>query len=91
MKEYMLYGISGAAQAYRVVRYDVISGEEYSVMESKRRAAIMRMRYPSVECVYVCDNSYELYKDYRQAVKRNSVEGWQIFKDILRTTGNIVA
>lgn len=90
MNDYFLYGISGADQAYRVVWYDRISAELYSTAESKRRACKMRMYHPNIQEVYVIDQSYELYKDYRLAVKRNSIEGWAIFKDILRSTGNLV-
>ena len=90
-KEYMLYGIAGADQAYRVVWYDCIPEHEFSIMELKRRGGLMRMRRPNIEQVFIVDNSYELYRDYRLAVKRNSIEGWQIFKDILRTCGNPVS
>lgn len=90
MNDYYLYGISGADQAYRVVRYDYIPASEYSTAETKRRACRMRIHHPNIEEIYVVDQSYELYKDYRLAIKRNSVEGWAIFKDILRTTGNLV-
>lgn len=87
MKAIYLYGISGADQAYRVLKYQFITAEEFSIDNMLRTAAMMRLRCSSIERVFAIDNGYELYKDYRLAFKRNSIEGWAIFKDILERCG----
>ena len=87
MKPIYLYGISGARDQYRVVRYEEINPEHFSIGYAKHAAAMMRIRYPSVEHVYAMDQRYGLRNDFMEAFKKNSVESWAIFKDILETEG----
>lgn len=47
----------------------------------------MRARNPSIQHVYTIFDRRGLLWDYREAVKKNSVESWQIFKSILEYEG----
>lgn len=87
MKAICLYGISGARDAYRVLRYDIISMEYASIAWIKYSASLMQKDYPSIQHVYVIDQRYELKRDYTEACKKNSIESWAIFKDLLETQG----
>ena len=87
MKEIFLYGLSGPEDQYRVVRYSRIRENSISINEIIDTADMMRIRYPSIKQVWAIDSTLELYYDYRDAFKRNSVEGWIIFKDILERDG----
>lgn len=87
MKTIYLYGISGADQAYRVLKYQFIIEEEISIKEILYTATMMRVRNPSIEHVYAIDNRRGLKYDLQTAMKRNSIESWAIFKDILEREG----
>lgn len=88
MKPIFLYGIGSARDTYRVIRYKEVEVENESVIESiKHEAAMMRIRYPGIVHIYAMDQRYGLRKDYVEAFKRNSIESWAIFKDILETEG----
>lgn len=87
MKPIYLYGISGAQDSYRVVRYQVIEEEYISIGYMKHVAALMKIKYPSIQHVYAMDQRYGLRRDYMDACKNNSIESWFIFKDILESEG----
>lgn len=50
-------------------------------------ASMMKIRYPNIERVYAMDNRHGLRRDYTVASKKNSIESWAIFKDILEREG----
>ena len=87
MKSMFLYGIGGAENNYRVVRYTEIPEDSMTVLTYKYEASMMRIRYPSVERVFLMDNRHGLRRDYTIAYKKNSIESWAIFKDILEREG----
>lgn len=87
MKTVVLYGIAGADNHYRCVRYTCIPGEEVSINAIKYEAYAMRDEYPSVERVFAIDNRYGLARDYMESIKKNSIESCVIFKDILEREG----
>lgn len=87
MKTMYLYGISGAENGYRVVRYTCIDERDFSVMTINYEAAIMRRRYPSIEHVYILDNRRGLGECFMRTFKENSIDGWISFKDILEREG----
>lgn len=87
MKTIYLYGIAGATDSYRVVRYVYIPQDEVSIMTINYEATMMKVRYPNIEHVYAMDNRRGLCGDYMNAFKKNSVESWAIFKDILEREG----
>lgn len=83
----ILYGILGASDQYRVLRYFAINGRDVSIRTIVDEAEIMRIMYPSIEHVYAIDNRYGLRRDYVEAIKENSIESYFIFKDILEREG----
>ena len=89
MKQIFLYGIAGASDQYRVVRYTCIDLEleSLSIRDLMYEATALEVRYPSVEEVYAIDNRHGLRQDYMRAFKKNSIESWAIFKSILQTEG----
>ena len=88
-----LYGLGGADQMYRVIRYSAVEidnlvGTNYGVIRTlKYEATMMRMKYPSIERVFVIDNGRGLARDYANALKTNTIESHAIFKDILEREG----
>ena len=74
MKSMFLYGIGGAENNYRVVRYTEIPEDSMTVLTYKYEASMM-------------DNRHGLRRDYTVAYKKNSIESWAIFKDILEREG----
>ena len=87
MNRIYLYGIAGASDKYAVVRYQAVDVEHRPIDAIKVEAEIMRMDYPSIKTVYAIDARGGLANDYRMAIKRNSVEGFIVFKDILERRG----
>ena len=88
-----LYGLGGADQMYRVIRYSAVEidnlvGTNYGVIRTlKYEATMMRMKYPNVERVFVINNGRGLARDYANALKTNTIESHAIFKDILEREG----
>lgn len=88
-----LYGLGGADQMYRVIRYSAVEidnlvGTNYGVIRTlKYEATMMRMKYPNIERVFVIDNGRGLARDYANALKTNTIESHAIFKDILEREG----
>lgn len=85
-----LYGITGADQMYRVAKYwcffDVES-EPVTIRDIIYQASMLRMKNPSIEQVYAIDDRHGLRSDFRYAMKKNSIESWAIFKNILEMEG----
>lgn len=90
MYSIVLYGISGADQAYRVLRYDIIPVEGNILDTIQYEAGRMVDGYPSVKRVYAVTNSYSIRKDYNEAKRKNSIESWAIFKDILEQSWKVI-
>ncbi len=88
-----LYGLGGADQNYRVIRYspveiDTLVGTNFGVVRTlKYEAQMMKMKYPNIQRVFAIDNGRGLSRDYRNAWKKNSIESHAIFKDILEREG----
>ena len=88
-----LYGLGGADQMYRVIRYSAVEidnlvGTNYGVIRTlKYEATMMRMKYPNIERVFAIDNGRGLARDYINAWKKNTIESHAIFKDILEREG----
>lgn len=83
----VLYGLGGAYDNYAVIKYHVIYPEEVSVREIQYQARRLRDCCPNIQVVYIVDNRHCLRRDYMDAVRSNSIEGWAIFKDILSREG----
>ena len=50
-KTYCLYGIAGASDNYRIVRYMIIGEEDFSIENAISEACKIRFHYPSIENV----------------------------------------
>lgn len=87
MKSIFLYGIGGARDQYRVIRYTRIDEWDFSINTLMYEASIMRINYPSVEHVYAVDNRYGLGRTYLESVKKNSIESCAVFKDLIQRQG----
>ena len=87
MKSIFLYGIGGAQDQYRVIRYTRIDEPDFSIETLTYEASMMRMRYPSVVHIYAVDNKYGLGRMYLDCVKKNSIESCAVFKDFIQRTG----
>ena len=87
MNRIYLYGIAAANDNYAIIRYQAVDVEHRPIDAIKVEAEIMRMDYPSIKTVYAIDARGGLANDYRMAIKRNSVEGFIVFKDILERKG----
>ena len=85
-----LYGVGGADQMYRVVKYWCffnIEKEPITIREIRYRALELRMRCPSIEHLYLIDGGLKLRYDYNLALRKNSIESWAVFKSLLETEG----
>lgn len=87
MKSIFLYGIGGARDQYRVIRYTRIDEQDFSINTLMYEASIMRINYPSIEHVYAVDNRYGLGRTYLESVKKNSIGSCAVFKDLIQRTG----
>lgn len=79
----VLYGIAGEDHEYRVMRFDIIPVEDYILDTIQYEAGRMMDKYPAVKNVYAVTNTYSIRKDYLEARRKNSMESWIIFRDIL--------
>lgn len=85
-----LYGIGGADQMYRVVKYWCffnIDIDPVMIREIKYEMAMLRMKCPSIEHMYLIDGSLRLRHEFNLATKKNSIEGWLVFRSVLETEG----
>lgn len=83
----MYYGIAGADENYRVVRFYGIRSADYTIENETRIVSDMLDANPGIRRVFVVTNGFGLKKDYRSAVSQNSIESWIIFKDLLERRG----
>ena len=85
-----LYGLAGPDQAYRVVKYWCffnVDTEPVLIKDIIYQAMMLCVKNPSITEVYAIDDRRGLFDDFRTAIKKNSVESWAIFKNILQTEG----
>lgn len=82
-----LYGIGNADVMYRVLYYRYLEDREISFRGMDAEAEFMMAVNPSIKEVYAIFDRRGLYWDYMEAVKKNSIESWQVFKSILEYEG----
>ena len=87
MKRIYLYGIAGAADHYKVVRYSCVDSEGMTIMALKYEAARLRMDYPNIGHVYAVDASPSLYRSYMETTRKYSMEICMSFCDMLERQG----
>lgn len=90
MNQVILYGIAGAENQYRVIRYFIIDAELVSISNIVYQANMLRIKNPTVEHVYAVDNRRGLRRDYVESYKKNTIESCAIFKDILEREGIMI-
>lgn len=84
-----VYGLAGAEQQYRVIRYSFFNVNKVKhVMEEVRiQADWLRSHDSAIEYVYAVDGGNGLKYMYLDAVKRRSVETNVLFKTLLEQRG----
>lgn len=82
-----LYGIGDADVMYRVLYYRYLEDREISFRSMDAEAEFMMAVNPSIKEVYAIFDRRGLYWDYMEALKKNSIESWQVFKSILEYEG----
>lgn len=87
MQKIFLYGIGGAEDGFRVVRYCEIDQADLSALTLRYEATDMLMHYQSIRRFFVIDNRPGLAKLCAQSIKTRSVEKALIFLDILEKQG----
>lgn len=90
MKEMFLYGLAGAADQYRIVRYESVDQDEFSVRNVTGLACLMVQRQPSIEHVYLVDNRGGLGYDVMRTMKRNRIDTNVAFKDMCERNGILI-
>ena len=90
MDQVILYGIAGAENQYRVIRYFIIDAELVSISNIVYQANMLKIKNPTIEHVYAIDNRRGLRRDYVESYKRNTIESCAIFKDILEREGIMI-
>lgn len=86
-KSFMLYGFEGSNEAYRVSRYEFVAGEDFTVSYVKKMARWMVAKMPSIREVYMMDNRRNLASEYKETLKKNSMESFVIFRDTVQFEG----
>lgn len=90
MNQVILYGIAGAENQYRVIRYFIIDAELVSISNIVYQANMLKIKNPTIEHVYAIDNRRGLRRDYVESCKKNTIESCAIFKDILEREGIMI-
>ena len=79
-----LYGLAGARDSYRVVRYSKISNyRNFPIRIIKEEARKMVEEYPLIIEVYAIDNCYEVYQAFRDTAMKFSIDENIAFRSLL--------
>lgn len=81
------YGLGGADQQFRVLNFEFIDQELFSVWMMNHVVDSMMYRNPGITEIYMIDNRHRLRREFMDSIRENSVESCQIFKDTLRREG----
>ena len=87
MKEMFLYGLAGAADQYRIVRYEPVDRETFSVSNAAGLACLMKYKNPTIVHVYLLDNRKGLGYEVTRIMKTNTIEDNVAFKDMCERNG----
>ena len=93
MKEICLYGLAGAADKYRIVRFTFVDidfnleNNPRIIRALKTEAVMLRYHNPSIERVYAMDNRGGLAGFVARTMKKNTIEGNVAFKDLCEREG----
>ncbi len=87
MKKIFLYGIGGACDSYRLIRYEQLTETTISIRNMFYYANLMKEYNPSIRMVYAVDNRFGLAIEAQTAMRKPTVENCIIFKDTLEREG----
>lgn len=87
MKKIFLYGIGGACDSYRLIRYVWLDKRDVSIRSMLYYASKMVESNPFIRTVYALDNRYGLSKEAQMSLKHPSIENCIVFKDTLEREG----
>ena len=87
MRDVVIYGLAGAYDKYRIVRYECIPSELATSDYIKMKACIMQEDYPSIKELYWITNRGGLAGYCSRTMKRNRIEDNVVFKDMLERSG----
>lgn len=87
MRTSYLYGIGGAIDGFRVIRYVDIDSDSISIMTFKYEALKLRANYPAIKRVFAVDSNYGVYRSYMDAKRRPTVDNNLAFVDLLEKQG----
>lgn len=92
MKRVFLYGLAGAEDRYKIVKYVWINcDEETDIIKRMRNdAGWMKFQNPSIEHVYAISEGAQLANAYKYTKRRDSIESNVNFKLILETQGLLI-
>ena len=82
-----IYGFGGAKDAYKPIWYIGIPDDSVSIRTLIYEASMLKARMPNIEEIYVVDSRPGLAGDYKSAIKKNSIESYVIFKDLITKSG----
>lgn len=87
-----LYGLAGADQQYRIIRYDHFDMDSVNDIfkEAHIRAAWLRSHDSTIETVYAVPGGHGLKYIFMEAFRTNTVEANVTFKTLLEQRGFIV-
>lgn len=89
MNRIFLYGIAGADDNYRVVRYVYIDAENepIAIRSIRNDSSYLKFKNPGIEEVYAIDGDKQLCYIYRETIKKNSISCNTEFKCMLEKMG----
>ena len=91
-KKVFLYGIAGAQDNYRIVRWVFIDGETepVTVKSIVRGAGYLKFKNPGIEHVYAIDEGASVARAYKAAKMNKSMANNVEFKLMLENEGLLI-
>lgn len=84
-----IYGIAGAEDQYRIVRYEYFDcdKEPITITKLRRFAGWMKGKYPGICDVYAVDESAQLARDFIHTWRAKRIDANVDFKCMLESIG----
>lgn len=87
INELVYYAIGGAADNYRVIRYERVKSADYTIENERQLVLDVLEMHPDIKQMFVVTNRYSWRKDFNTALKDGSMAAWICFKDLLERCG----
>ena len=84
--KFIIYGLGGPEEEYRVIRYWVINSDQFSIGYAKFICDRLRGFYPSIKEVYLLDDRWGLLDEYRES-DHGGMADKVIFRDTIMNEG----